>query len=480
MDRAAWMQSLFSTDPADQPRAEAAVRAFYRALDLEPPQHILWFESPSAAAWAALLLLSYAVDAYAGLVFLAEQKSEQRAALERARERLGQINPGPSLQQRLTGKRLFTDRLTLYPDLQSFQRASILTDDDDLYRAENLFRGPVRGVIGDQENVPGLINRSLLSAYPMSRMVADEVQAAGGPVPPLLEALWEIARSSGPWWAFEHAVLLTDRPCEVHLNDLLEPHSPDGPAILYRDGWPVFAWEGQAVDQPGRPEAQLGFDAQGNLRMIPIQSELKPKPVSKPGRSFLDRYLDGECKEVWDELIALGPAVRKPPHYLYAPLVAEETMRRVAVNVDNVIRRLEYMGYRFRMRTAAHIPPGEQTHELLKKLDSLAGPAPLSLAAFYKIVGSVDLSGYHAQLTATSGGYLLPDPLVVFPLEQILREYDAGVNPNFGRVCISSARARTDPALLSKSDPGDLYDSHGGRPGTLRAAISLTVMMGDG
>src|SRR5262249_2499691 len=105
--------------------------------------------------------------------------------------------------------------LTLYPNLQAFQRASILTEDDDLYRAEDLFRGPRRGVAGFQESASTLINHTLLSIYPMSQMAADDAQADGGPVPPLLDALWEIARSSGPWWAFEHAILLTDRPSEI-------------------------------------------------------------------------------------------------------------------------------------------------------------------------------------------------------------------------------------------------------------------------
>jgi hypothetical protein len=109
----------------------------------------------------------------------------------------------------------------------------------------------------------------------------------------------------------------------------------------------------------------------------------------------------------------------------------------VAANVDTVLRRLRSMGYRFRLKKGAHVPPGPQTAQLLKELDDLAGPAPLSLATFYEIVGSVDLTGYHEQLTASSGGYFLPDPLVVFPLDQMLLEYDAAVDANLGRICIA-------------------------------------------
>ena len=439
MDRTAWIESLFSTEPADRPRAEAAARALYRALDLEGPRHILWFDSPSAGAWAAAVLLPPTVELWGAILQQAEQKPEQRAAIERARERLGQITAGPpSLTGRLTGKRLFTDRLSLYPDLQAFQRASIFTGDDDLYRAENQFRGPIRGVAGLQESAGrarGLMNASKLSLYPMSRMASDEAQAAGGPVPPLLEALWEIARSSGPWWAFEHVILLTDRPCEIHLDDRLQPHSPDGPAMVYRDGWPIYAWEGEAVDKPGPPEPS----PPGLQELMPTAVRSKPTPesISQYRKSFLGRYCNGEYKEVWDELIALGPAVRERPHAKEARLVAQETMRRVAANVDTVIRRLGSMGYRFRMQKGAHIPPGAQTDRFLKQLDELAGPAPLSLATFYEIVGSVDLTGYHELLTASSLGYFLPDPLVVFPLDQALLEHDAVADANFGRIRIA-------------------------------------------
>jgi len=473
MDRAAWIESLFSTEPADRPRAEAAARALYRALGLEAPRHILWFENPSAGAWAAALLLAPTVDPWAGIVAQVERSPEQRPAIERARERVGQIDAGPSLEHRLTGKRLFTDRLSLYPDLQAFQRASIFTDDDDLNRAENQFRGPRRGVAGYQESAGragGLIHASELSIYPMSRMAADEAQAAGGPVPPLLEALWDVARSSGPWWAFEHAILLTDRPCEIHLDDRFQPHSPDGPAMVYRDGWRIYAWEGQPVESPGPPEPFLVRDPQGFLH-LPDLGNPTSTPTSKSGKSFLERYCDGEYKEVWDELIALGPAVRQAPYAEPARLVAQETMRRVAANVDTVIRRLGSMGYRFRMQKGAHIPPGSQTDRLLKQLDELAGPAPLSLATFYEIVGSVDLTGYHERLTASSLGYFLPDPLVVFPLEQMLLEYDAAADANFGRISIApdvyhkaefSGGAPYEMALADARADGELLNERHG------------------
>jgi hypothetical protein len=52
-------------------------------------------------------------------------------------------------------------------------------------------------------------------------------------------------------------------------------------------------------------------------------------------------------------------------------------------------------------------------------------------------VGSVDLTGYHVQLTPPSLGYFLPDPLVVFPLDQMLLEHDTAAEARSGRICIA-------------------------------------------
>ena len=37
---------------------------------------------------------------------------------------------------------------------------------------------------------------------------------------------------------------------------------------------------------------------------------------------FLDRYKNGEYEQVWNDLLALGPAVREEPHWSGAGQVA--------------------------------------------------------------------------------------------------------------------------------------------------------------
>ena len=65
--------------------------------------------------------------------------------------------------------------------------------------------------------------------------------------------------------------------------------------------------------------------------------------------------------------------------------------------------------------------PLADTRKLLYELEKTAGALPLSLRAFYEIVGSIDLRGRHPSLCPVKGS-ICPDPLVVFPLDEVLAE----------------------------------------------------------
>jgi hypothetical protein len=55
------------------------------------------------------------------------------------------------------------------------------------------------------------------------------------------------ARSAGWWWCFRGFAVVTDRPCVLRRDQENRLHAPDGPAILYRDGWGFYAWHGRRV-----------------------------------------------------------------------------------------------------------------------------------------------------------------------------------------------------------------------------------------
>jgi hypothetical protein len=143
--------------------------------------------------------------------------------------------------------------------------------------------------------------------------------------------------------------------------------------------------------------------------------------------NYLERYRSGEYAQVWEELQALGPTVREESNYALAREVARETMRRVNRNCERIVSRLRASGYRFGMYPDGSsgyysegplLPPSKSLHADVAALEARVGPLPLSLAAFWENVGSVDLVGMHP------GWPGLLDPLVVYPPEATLSALD--------------------------------------------------------
>jgi len=63
-----------------------------------------------------------------------------------------------------------------------------------------------------------------------------------------LDGLMELTRAAAWWWwPARGAVVLSERPDEVHLDDQGRLHAARGPALRYPDGWALWAWHGVRV-----------------------------------------------------------------------------------------------------------------------------------------------------------------------------------------------------------------------------------------
>jgi hypothetical protein len=131
--------------------------------------------------------------------------------------------------------------------------------------------------------------------------------------------------------------------------------------------------------------------------------------------TFLERYKSGQLAAVWDELAALGEAVRDPAILADAMSVAHLTMERVATNIERLIARLASHGYEFGIRSdgtsyplAALTKPNAEFRASIAELERSAGTIPLSLRGFWDVAGSVSLIG-----RLRDGWPDYSDPLVV-------------------------------------------------------------------
>jgi hypothetical protein len=502
--RAEWLAHLKSTAPADRNHAETAVRQLYRAAGFPEPHFILWFDSPCAASWPVALLVAERNRVWQPLLAPSALSRGDMQQVEQTRAELATtlgvsswnevvhavgsprvgtllMMPDPSL---LFGGAIVDARFGLVEDVAEL--FSVPGDEDDLARAEKYLRGGNHGALTSAlycSTTGSIVGNSFFSEYSFANMAEDETRVADRSAPPILAAAWALGRCVGMFWPFEHAAIFCDRPTEIHTNGEHVIHREDGPAVTFRDGSRVFAWNGKAV--PDRwitetaavpPSEYKGFDptfrkfAQAKSGATPKSSRRsKPGSILKvalpqdhgarmehlrshaSGRlPFLERYQAGEHQQVWTELVSLGPAVREDPHVADALSVAYETMRRVEQNVRSLVQRLDGMGYVFTpdgmsrgpsflsrlsglfgsqpkrggaRSSRAHVPAAPDAGKRVADFEKEFGVLPLSLRAFYEVVGEVTFIGTHPTLDG-SGSSVAPDPLLVYGLDDGIVEFD--------------------------------------------------------
>jgi hypothetical protein len=478
-----WLARLLSTEPVDRVRAETAVRELYASAGFAPPRHLCWFDSPFAAAWVVALLIEPHHYAWRPLIEAERRSREGRKAIETAEAALcgrcgvatlaaAQQEMGVALASSLQFPpqpaamflpKLITARMALYnSDVAAM--STLPSDTDPVHRAEQRLWAGSRAVLQSGlicHPVGPLVTSGFFNDYSMSRMAGDEAAAIGREVPPLLRACWEIADAASVWWPFQSGAIFVERPSELHVDENGFLHREDGAAAVYRDGWRVYAWHGLALPEDWilHPEAippvkLRGFDA--SFRSF-AESRRGKTPVRRDRPSALftathstdaierlqalrahaggtlplyDRYMAGEHAAVWSELMAAGSAVRSDPRAADALAVAYETMSRVDANVRTLVTRLAEIGFEFttpdgarRRSKDAHVAPDARAAKRIQRVEKSVGPLPLSIRAFYEVVGSVDLIGRHPSLAPRTGS-VAPDPLVVIGLDEAASELE--------------------------------------------------------
>ena len=137
------------------------------------------------------------------------------------------------------------------------------------------------------------------------------------------------------------------------------------------------------------------------------------------GKTYLHSYQKGRFKEVWAELLALGPHIRHEPLYSDACAVVQETMRRARNNIELIIERLNELEYRFAYPEEAWKPAEKEAQDKIAEYEQKYGILPLSFRMWFTMVGEVNLMGFHPSLSTyathlgVSGHITYADPLAV-------------------------------------------------------------------
>ncbi|MEY9854908.1 hypothetical protein ABH935_000507 [Catenulispora sp. GAS73] len=138
----------------------------------------------------------------------------------------------------------------------------------------------------------------------------------------MAEDLGRMARSAGWWWPFENAVVLTERPLALRLDDQDRLHHGDGPALAYSDGFALHSWRGTLLTPEfGRrlaattPET-IRAEENAELRRMMVEHYTPERFLKESGATPLQ---EDEAGKLWrvemgsDEAIVMVEVVNSSP-----------------------------------------------------------------------------------------------------------------------------------------------------------------------
>ena len=258
-----WLDYGLSCDPADRPRAEAAISEIYGMIGEMPPTFI-WCDSPMTAILRGSLSPSLGANLRASLG--GNLGADLRDSLQ---DSLG-ASLGDSLRASL--------RASLWDSL-----GSAYYGQHDAYWVA-YYRYP-EAVLGVQYDA----------------------------VPSRQLHLWsEISQSAGWWWPYEGVCIITERPEIVRMEpsvsgtNRLRLHADNGPAVRFRDGWSIWAIHGVRVSQQvvEAPQTltieQINTERNTEVRRIMLDRYGWERYVTESHATTLDRDLDnqGQSREL--------------------------------------------------------------------------------------------------------------------------------------------------------------------------------------
>jgi len=301
------MAAAHSILPSDRPRAERAVSDLYREFG-EPPPIFVWLNSPLAGAVAANIFAERLARSSLGTDVLDVQLRAQLLALgddvrtaEFGRRLMGDLEDqlpeqlpaqsgtrpeaalgGPlahqlgelldSLERQLPERFLACtsfgrtgaagEFLLGSPSVASHVKRGLSDEFDEF--VESQVRDDVEGILTvlrqqshgtGEPTEPGSVRQHWWSWAPGAGDVGPLVMARGFGVSYDRRSARQLARydmylrSAGWMWPMRGAAILTERPVRVERDQNRRLHSETGPAVLYGDGWGVFAHHGVRVPE---------------------------------------------------------------------------------------------------------------------------------------------------------------------------------------------------------------------------------------
>jgi|GEM_PF-339132 hypothetical protein len=217
-----------------------------------------------------------------------------------------------------------------------------------------------------------------------------------------------------------------------------------------------------------RKDKELGFTAKQAIEFIDpnlVKESMKKtsaketpqviKTITMGSGDLLKRYQQGQHEEVWRELRSYESVDGVLLEETMA--VANETMKRVAHNADLLAERLANRGWKA-LFGSLRTPPQPEDIEMIERIEEFTGERlPVSLRAFWEIVGGIDfIWDYESGEPPDLGDDLvMEDPLCVLGPQICVEEIeDFELDPDDGEpLSVTLAPDHLHKANISGGEP---------------------------
>jgi hypothetical protein len=255
-----WTRVELSCEPADRPRAEAAIRSMYEVSGLAQPEKIVWYDSPKAMC-------------------IEHCKPEtNRSVRDTIKNQIRHVT------------------VDVMRRISNHVRASIMENID--YAIEGPIKDVVRDAILDTAGVYvwqviyGPNEACQLAVYDFCREVLGLVNETN-----MLASWFELAQSCGWIMPYEKVCYVSERHCIINQDEGGAIHCEDGPSISYPDGWSIYADHGtilskEVVTDPDR----FTLEELKDLSPVEVKIILKKLGMEK----FLS--IPGTMSDTWTDL----------------------------------------------------------------------------------------------------------------------------------------------------------------------------------
>ena len=296
-----------STERVDRPKAEAAVRAHYKALGREEPRLIVWLDSPHQGAIGAAIL--------AGAKFSGAQVWDQvgdqvwaqvwdqvwAQVWDQVRAQVGdQVwdQVGDQVRAQVGDQVWDQVRAQVGDQVWDQVRAQVWAQVGD--QVWDQVRAQVWDQVGDQ------VYHAAYGAQDMGWVAwFTAMRAIGVKLINTAETIAAVSEQVGWWWPFERAVILTERPTVIRFDGEKRLHCETGPAIEYADGFRVYAWRGLRI--PGKwitdgppPAADIMRLENTEQRRIACEMRGWHNILPELGAKLIDRHANPQIGELWE------------------------------------------------------------------------------------------------------------------------------------------------------------------------------------